>query len=78
METENQTQQGPSMDRAVLGTILGTIRLALADRSLTWVGLLAAIGFGAWAMANPTEFRLGCAAGYAVLVFWPILYKQRG
>jgi hypothetical protein len=62
--------------RAILGTVLGTIRLALADRALIWAALLAAIGFAGWAMADPTWPRLIAAAGYAGLVFWPVLFKD--
>jgi hypothetical protein len=62
--------------RAALGTVLGTIRLALADRALLWVALLAGIAFTAWALARPDVPRLCGVAGYVVLIFWPLLFIQ--
>jgi hypothetical protein len=64
----------PLVSRAVLGTVLGTIRLALADRALVWAALLAAIAFTGWALADPTMPRLIAAGGYAALVLWPVLF----
>lgn len=64
------------MAGAVLGTVLGTIRLALADRALVWVALLAGIGFTGWALARPELPRLAGVAGYVVLIFWPLLFLQ--
>lgn len=55
---------------------IGVIRAALAERMLTWVALVAGIGFAGYAMVNPEPLRLYCAAGYAGLVFWPVLFKQ--
>ena len=75
--TEARTNGERSAQAAILGTVLGTFRLALADRALLWAALLAAIGFAAWAMAAPTPLRLGAAAGYAVLIFWPLLFLQQ-
>lgn len=65
---------GERATAAVLGTVLATIRLALADRALVWAALLAAIAFTAWALAAPSPWRLGGAAGYAALIFWPVLF----
>ena len=73
METPNLE----TVQKHVLGTVLTTIRLALADKALTWVALLGCLGFTGWALLNPEPFRLGGAAGYAVLVFWPVLFKQK-
>lgn len=66
----------PDATRAVLGTVLGTIRLALADRALIWAALMGALWFTAWAMLRPEPWRLAAAAGYAAMVWWPLLFRE--
>lgn len=58
---------------AVLATVLGVVRGALADRALVWAALGAAIAFTAWGLARPDPWRLLAVGGYAVLIFWPVL-----
>lgn len=63
--------------RAALGTVLAVMRLALADRALVWAALVGAMAFTAWALAHPTLERLAGVAGYAVVIFWPVLWFAR-
>jgi len=69
-EMENKATQ------VAFGAAVGLIRAALADRALTWVAMLAGIAFTGFAIANPEPLRMYCAAGYAGLVFWPVLFTQ--
>jgi hypothetical protein len=56
------------------------LRLALqtlTERSLLWVGTLAGAGAWAAALAWPVPLRLIAAAGYSVLVLWPLLWHSK-
>lgn len=78
METTEMLEQAKeTATSAILATVLATVRAAIRDKALTWVSMLGAIGFTGWALHDPTPERLAGVAGYAVLVFWPVLYKQR-
>ena len=45
----------------------------LSARIATFVTLLITAGIFAWAMYAPDPYRATCAAGFALLVLWPIL-----
>ena len=77
MDTETIEQAKEKVSSAVLGTVLATIRAAIRDKALTWVALAGAIAFTGWALNDPIPARLYGVAGYAVLVYWPVLWKQK-
>ncbi len=61
--------------------VIKTLMAVLADRSLVMLTLLLNFGLFAYAIYEPTQYRIVIATIFSVTCFLPILYherKQRG
>ena len=73
-EDARGTLRGLSLPPETQARLVGIALGALNERALTWATLMSAGALWGYVAFHPDPLRLIIAAGYSLLIVWPVLY----